>query len=134
MKEIIKSITESNFKTDGFYGWFEGFDIVTNIQTIHLGIESGQQCCESWGYLMSEDDLASFEGAEFREIKIVSNAIDGIDVETLNDAIQFEGDAVFVNIETNRGTLQFVAYNGHNGYYGHDVVVRSKTFNHDEQI
>ena len=30
---------------------------------------------------------------------------------------------MFVNIETDRGVLQFVAYNCHNGFYGHEATV-----------
>jgi len=33
------------------------------------------------------------------------------------------GDAVFLNIRTNRGNLQFAVYNAHNGYYGHSAYV-----------
>jgi len=35
----------------------------------------------------------------------------------------YEGDMLFYTIATNRGDLQFVAYNEHNGYYAHDVVI-----------
>ena len=35
----------------------------------------------------------------------------------------YEGDMLFYTISTNRGNLQFVAYNEHNGYYAHDVVI-----------
>lgn len=34
--------------------------------------------------------------------------------------------AMFINVETTRGLLQFAAYNEHNGYYGHDVLLVSK--------
>ncbi len=33
---------------------------------------------------------------------------------------------MFVNLETNKGTLQFVAYNEHNGHYGHEAKVTCK--------
>lgn len=36
-----------------------------------------------------------------------------------------EGDFVFINLETNKGTLQFVLYNSHNGYYGHCSSITS---------
>ena len=36
------------------------------------------------------------------------------------------GSAMFINVETTRGLLQFAAYNEHNGYYGHDVLLVSK--------
>jgi tRNA(Ile2) C34 agmatinyltransferase TiaS len=43
----------------------------------------------------------------------------------------FEGGVMFVNIETNEGTLQFVAYNEHNGYYGHIAKVQSMQLSHE---
>ena len=36
------------------------------------------------------------------------------------------GSAMFINVETTNGLLQFVAYNEHNGYYGHEVKLVSK--------
>ena len=36
------------------------------------------------------------------------------------------GSAMFINVETTRGLLQFAAYNEHNGYYGHEVKLVSK--------
>ena len=44
----------------------------------------------------------------------------------------FEGGVMFVNITTSKGVLQFVAYNEHNGYYGHSACVISKQLNHEE--
>ena len=44
------------------------------------------------------------------------------------------GGAMFVNLETSEGLLQFVAYNAHNGYYGHEAVLVSKQLNHEERL
>lgn len=38
---------------------------------------------------------------------------------------------MFINVETTNGLLQFVAYNEHNGYYGHEVKLVSK---YDDKI
>lgn len=38
----------------------------------------------------------------------------------------YEGEAMFINFETSKGTLQFTLYNSHNGYYGHTAKVISK--------
>ena len=32
------------------------------------------------------------------------------------------------------GYLQFVAYNSHNGYYGHEAVLISKQLNYEEDL
>ncbi|MEL3959481.1 hypothetical protein NST17_20225 [Caldifermentibacillus hisashii] len=39
---------------------------------------------------------------------------------------------MFVDIITSNGTLQFVAYNEHNGYYGHEAKVISTQIEHSE--
>jgi hypothetical protein len=45
-----------------------------------------------------------------------------------------ETSTIFVNIETSRGTLQFIAYNRHNGYYGHKVKIDSIQLDFEEEI
>lgn len=44
------------------------------------------------------------------------------------------GGAMFVNLETSEGLLQFAAYNSHNGYYGHEAVLISKQLNYEEGL
>lgn len=115
MEKILK-IEETSF--DGK----DGFVITTDQQEIKLGIDNGQSCCENWGYFMSEDDLSEFVGSNLISVKVVDTALKRRDeIEDL-----YEGDAMFVNIETSNGLLQFVAYNEHNGYYGHEACVISK--------
>ena len=103
---------------------------ITDQQTIKVGISSGQSCCESYGYLTTNDDLKEFEGTELLSISIVDTALNNKKIEELEylDA----GGAMFVNFETSKGLMQLVAYNGHNGYYGHDAVLVSKQLNHEE--
>ena len=115
MEKILK-IEETSF--DGK----DGFVITTDQQEIKLGIDNGQCCCENWGYFMSEDDLSEFVGSNLIAVKVVDTALKKWDeIEDM-----YEGDAMFVNIETSNGLLQFVAYNEHNGYYGHEACVISK--------
>lgn len=115
MEKILK-IEETSF--DGK----DGFVITTDQQEIKLGIDNGQYCCENWGYFMSEDDLSEFIGANLISVKVVDTALKKW--EEIED--MYEGEAMFVNIETSNGLLQFVAYNEHNGYYGHEACVISK--------
>lgn len=115
MEKILK-IEETSF--DGK----DGFVITTDQQEIKLGIDYDQLCCEKWGYFMSEDDLSEFVGSNLIAVKVVDTALKTWDeIEDM-----YEGDAMFVNIETSNGLLQFVAYNEHNGYYGHEACVISK--------
>jgi len=115
MEKILK-IEETTF--DGK----DGFVITTDEQVIKLGIDNRQCCHENWGYFMSEDNLDEFIGANLITVKITDTALKTW--EEITD--MYEGDAMFVNLETTNGLLQFVTYNKHNGHYGHKACVISK--------
>jgi len=137
MKEIIKNINENyscGKKND--YGRLEAFDgilITTNLQKIELLISAEGQCCEHFGYFISHDDVKEFIDSELIKIETVDKALN---VEKFNHEIeQYEfPNCMFVNITTNKGLLQFVAYNSHNGYYSHDALIISKGLNHSERL
>jgi len=124
--EKILEIKETSF--DGK----DGFTIITDNQTIKLGIDNGQCCCENWGYFMSEYNLEDFIGSELLDVKITDSLLKTNNEFDVND--MYEGDVMFVNIETSNGLLQFVAYNEHNGYYGHGACVISKQLNYDTYL
>ena len=114
----IVSIEETTFKIES-YSQYDGIVITLDDGTsVKMGISNFQQCCESWGYLTSNDNYDEFIGAEYYGMNIVDTALNENTVVEL-----YEGDAMFVNIDTSEGKLQFVAYNDHNGYYGHHAVV-----------
>lgn len=125
MEKILSIKQVDSFKMeDKDWGCYDGFIITTSEQEIKMGIENGQSCCEDWGYLMSEDNVDEFIGADLIDIKVVDQALNtkaNIDV--------YDGGIMFINIETSKGVLQFVAYNSHNGYYGHSAGVISKQVN-----
>lgn len=79
---------------------------------------------ESWGYLSSEDDFGSFIGSELKNVYVTDSEL-GTIVSNMKEDLD-AGSAMFINVETTKGLLQFVAYNEHNGYYGHDVRLVSK--------
>lgn len=118
--EVIEEIKEDLFYYEN--NPYDGFSINTNKQCILIGISNEKSCCELWGYFISNDDLQDFIGASILDINIVDECLN---VKKLKDNcdIFFEGKVIFINIETSNGTLQFTAYNSHNGYYGHEVVV-----------
>jgi len=132
MKELIESIQEGSFSL-GKYANYDGFIIKTNLQEIKVGIENGQSCCEHWGYLTSEDfdNLDSFIGGELLSITATNSTL----ISTTLDKLSTEGididSAVFITLETTKGTFQITAYNEHNGYYGHNVKVLSNQLNLD---
>jgi hypothetical protein len=136
--EKILNIEEIEIE-DEEYSWDSqsGYAITTDKQVIKLLIDSGQRCCERWGYFMSEDDLDSFIGSNVIDISITDTALNttvlndrGVDPEDE----WFEGNIMFVNINTDRGVLQFTAYNMHNGYYGHQAHVISEQLEHSERL
>jgi hypothetical protein len=120
-------------------GWvytYEGYLITTDRQRILLGISAEQSCCEQSGYLMTNDNLKEFEGADLLAIKHTDNALKTIQipcdmVELLNDR---DTSTMFITLETDRGTLQFVAYNNHNGYYSHTALVQSQQFTDEQSL
>lgn len=126
MNEKIKKITETN----------DGFEIKTNKQTITLKLgDGGGGCCEISGTLMSEDDLSRFVGSQLTSITRVDEQLKSYPaLEELPNNDDRGTATVFVNLDTSVGLLQFVAYNNHNGYYGHPVTVRSKQLAIDESI
>ena len=143
MNDIILSIEEHScnakdvpeIKSD--YGSFEGFRIVTNQQEILLLIDNQQNCCEDWGYFMSEDEFSGFIKAELLDISITDEALNEAKMKEhdIDDKSKlYEGGMMFVDIKTSYGVLQFVAYNEHNGYYSHDAVVISRQLNHRESL
>lgn len=117
MEEILKI---EELSTD----YEDGFVITTDKQIIKLLMENGLQCCENYGYFMSEDNLDNFIGAKIRSIYTTDIALKTYEILDL-DYLDF-GDVLFVNIDTTKGLLQFTAYNAHNGYYGHRVRIESQ--------
>jgi len=95
-------------------------------EEIKLWIDTMPSCCEQFGYFISEDNFNDFTGAEVLSVERVDTALKVSQVERFMHEGKLDldgGGIMFVNINTNRGTLQFVAYNEHNGYYGHDAGV-----------
>lgn len=137
--ETIQEITEFHDEK-GLQGeaWqsFDGWNVVTDDQTVVVAISNGQDCCESWGYFNSDDDPQKYVGAKLLRVERVAEDEAQRLVTTIPD-MEYgldEGGAVFVNIVTDRGTFQLAAYNSHNGYYGHEAVVISRDLNLSETV
>lgn len=116
MNKIIE-IKEGVFKHK--QSEYEGYIITTEKSVYNLGIDNDGQCCENWGYLASNDNLDEFIGAEIIGVKLTDNEL--FTVDTLPKI--YEDDMTFFTVETNKGSFQIVAYNEHNGYYSHDVLI-----------
>ena len=127
----------------------EGFEVLTNKQKIILAIGAEQCCCEKFGYFWCNDNPQDFIGAELFDITITDKALNEIIMKKNNLILEeyeyskiskkqtcqfyndgcFEGEALFINLKTNQGVLQFVAYNMHNGWYGHKIKVSCSQLN-----
>lgn len=104
------------------YSEMDGYKVTTDKHEFHVLIDNGQSCCESWGYICSEDDTKPFIGEELLEIKLTDTALNQTVLEE-SGYYEDEGGIQFVDFMTTRGVLQFAVYNSHNGYYGHGIVV-----------
>ena len=128
----IKSIEQGSWKR-GTSSWsgYDGYVVTLEDDTqIKLGIDNGQSCCENWGYLMSEDSFEEFIGAQYLSAQVVDSKLATFDLGGV-----YESDCMFVNINTSKGLLQFVAYNEHNGYYSHEaVVIENGTVTHSTSL
>lgn len=134
--ETILSIEETEFFTDPdtTKRWrrsYDGYRIVTDQQAILVGIEDSQHCCENWGHVTSEDDLQSYVGAQLNNIRITDTSLNAVIDEAVGD-LSYEGSCMFVTFGTSKGDFQFVAYNDHNGYYGHKAVLVSNQVTESE--
>lgn len=109
---------------------YEGYRIDTTHGHYVVGVSNDQSCCESWGYICSEDDPAKFVGAQLLGIEVTDTNRTGREIGSFNystredDAIELDsGEAMFVDIKTDQGTFQMAVYNCHNGYYGHTATI-----------
>lgn len=131
--EKILSIKEESFKlNEKDWNEYDGFIIETTEQLIKIGVSNSQSCCENWGDLITNDSADEFIGSELLSVAIVDTALNNKKIEQLE--YLDEGDAMFVNLETSEGLLQFVVYNSHNGYYGHNAVLISKQLTEERYL
>jgi hypothetical protein len=71
-----------------------------------------------------------FELASRAKTRLLSSKI----VEREGGDSRYSGNIMFVNLTTDRGALQFVAYNIHNGYYGHEATVTCKQLTYSAHL
>lgn len=102
-------------------GSMDGYEVATDKHTYRVLIDNEDSCCESWGYVASDDDLSAFVGADLREVRLTDVALNSATAECATGLD--EGGIQFVDFVTDRGALQLAVYNGHNGYYGHGILV-----------
>lgn len=127
--EIIKEIKEYCDST------YDGYIITTNKQEIKILIDSGQSCCEQWGYITSEDVFEDYIGSELLEISLTDDALQSTTLKLTADGLSEEyTSCMFINVNTSKGLLQFTLYNSHNGYYSHRAMIRSTQLTVDTHL
>ena len=136
--KILQILEIENDSIDTGHGWNQnvyGFNVVTEDDVIELRISNEQSCCETFGYFWCNDDPQDFVGATIERVSITNTALNTKIMEAHNfSTIDEDDNMMFVNFETNKGTLQFVLYNSHNGYYGHEAYVKSRKMEHKETL
>jgi len=71
--------------------------------------DEGRSCCES-RYMMTDDDLTAFVGAQFVDAELRDGPTTEDDWETKEQQ--------FLLVNTSLGTFTVCTHNEHNGYYG----------------
>lgn len=124
--KIIEINELDSFKPEVDNSWstFDGYEIKTDEEILTLLISNEQNCCEDWGNICSPDNIKDFIGAEIYKIDLVDDEY--VKSPLLQKEIPHPDclDCAFINFETDRGELQFAVYNNHNGYYGHEVIIK----------
>lgn len=107
----------------GGYSCYDGYKIETSEHVYHILIDNGQNCCESWGYFISEDDFKPFIGKKLIGVELTDTALNRKKFEE-SGYYEDQGGIQFVDFKfANGSVLQFAVYNAHNGYYGHPIIV-----------
>ena len=131
MSQIIEISEFLNDELESSWNRYEGWRVVTEDDTITVGISNYASCCETWGYFSTDDDPKKFVGADLIEVTRVT---DGTVPRSVTEYGLDSGGAMFVNFKTDRGTFQIAVYNAHNGYYSHEAVVISRDLNLSEYL
>lgn len=127
---LIQTVDAIPCEVDGEMMEMEGYQVRTTEHVYQVLISNERECCEYSGYFATEDPLIDFVGAVLDHIAVTDV---GRETLVLTDALKTLQDKdldidpnqiQFVTFYTNHGIFQLAVYNYHNGYYGHDVLVR----------
>lgn len=99
----------------------DGYKVKTTEHIYLILIDNEQNCCETWGYFSTNDNLQEFIGSELTDIELTDKSLK---TEAINELEYLdEGSVQFVTFKTEKGDFQLAVYNGHNGYYGHGIII-----------
>lgn len=137
--EIITAIEKGYVEERPDDDWI-GIKITTNKQEIKVLINDFQSCCEQYDVLILSPNctlpIPDIIGHEIKNVgwgkEIVNNLTCQIgSLNFYNETLQ---ESAIVNIETNKGLYQIIAYNDHNGYYQHSVCVEWNGYSDTQYI
>ena len=120
-REVHSEDLEDAVYSEDFCGFQDGFKITTEKGNIFFLIDNGQNCCENWGYITTDDDLSQYIGANLLNIELVDDELNTVNIEYYIGAQYEEPQTQFITVKTDKGVFQFAVYNAHNGYYSHDI-------------
>lgn len=86
--------------------------------------DAGRSCCES-RYVTTEDDLSRLAGEVLADVSIA-------EAPDMPDEHGEPHEVQFLNVQTDKGRVQFVTHNKHNGYYGGFWIEARLTPKHPE--
>jgi len=124
--KILKIDKVRNVEVAEYFA-LDGYRVKTTQNIWYVLIDNEQRCCESWGYICSEDDPSYFIGAELMKVRLTDTALKSKMIENGGGYDCDAGDIQFVDFITNLGTFQLAVYNSHNGYYGHEILIMKDT-------
>jgi hypothetical protein len=93
------------------------FQMSNKSKNITVTISNGQNCCEEYG-VHTISDMNSFIGATYNFVDI-KNVADYKGSDEVSQDLK-------IYIHTDRGVIYIQFYNSHNGYYTHDVSIKSE--------
>ena len=126
MKDKILHIKEIKDK-------YCGYEVTTTHEIISILIDNNSRCCEHYGYMSTNDDINEFVGATLFNIELTDTSLNTTKIDAITEGCHKDGyyrsdidveQIQFVNFITNRGIMQLVVYNYHNGYYGHEILIK----------
>lgn len=125
MSRIIKVDTSASYadKAGSYPRQYDGIRITFDDgEELFFGINTDQYCCETVAYLHSVDDPEEFIGANFLRLDERDTWPENVGEEEPEywDGGGFQA----IDVVTDRGIMQFVVYNEHNGYYSHGTILK----------
>ena len=118
---------------------YTGVCINTTQQTIKCLITNFASCCEEFDVqLHNADNLRAHDmiGAEIESVSWGDKIAGQFDFDTGGprpSSCAYD-DTAIVNVVTNKGLFQLIAFNEHNGYYPHDVYVEWRNYSDQQTL